>query len=667
MVKKKENNTKDQEINKISLSDDLNHDNSVEIPKQDSEESKQVMPEHNPKSTHRGKIVKKVGVILLILLLLFIGLGIFAYVQVKAVMSSAHSTLDSAQAVYDAGKNQDLITANSSLEEVKVKLSQTQGKFKAMSWIGFVPVAGRYWHDGDHALTAAQAGVEAADIFVDAVEPYADVLGFSGQGSFMGGTAEDRIVKVVETLDKVTPQLDEVGKRLETVTQQLDQIDPERYQFTYQGRQVDETISQAQEVAHGVLFAVTTAKPAFEQLPKMMGVEEERKYMVMFQNDAELRATGGFMTAYAILRVEKGKVFQEKSEDIYTLDNKFNSSVPAPEIIRKYLPLVYRQYLRDINLSPDFKISMDAFSFYYNDLPGEPDINGIIAVDTQVLRDIIEVLGPIEVPGYGTFSAEIDDRCDCPQVIYELELLADRPTATLRENRKGVLAPMFQSILFKAYGSPKQQWPDLLEAVISNINEKHVLFYMYDAQQQEAAEKINIAGRIRNFDGDYFHLNDTNFAGAKSNMFTDNEVEHVYEVQDDGSLVKTVTIKYQNPFPPSNCNLEAGELCLNGTLRNVARVYVPEGSELIEALGSELEVETKDELGKTMFEAFFTLQPESQAKLVLKYKLPMKAEDELKLLIQKQPGKRNPKHTIDTSKSTQVYELLSDKEITVDL
>ncbi|MCH7951358.1 DUF4012 domain-containing protein [Patescibacteria group bacterium] len=590
-----------------------------------------------------------------------------AALQARSVAAAAKKTVQAARAAYDAGKNQDLIAANQQLEDVKANLDETQRRFQTLSWTKWIPIAGSYWRDGDHALNAAKASLEAADVLVDAIEPYADVLGFKGQGSFLGGTAEDRIVKALETLDKVTPQLDIVAEKLEIVNQELGQIDPKRYRFTYQGTKVDDTIRLAQNLAQDTLFAVTKAKPAIEKLPKIMGVEGERKYMVLFQNDAELRATGGFMTAFAILRIEKGKVFQEKSEDIYALDSKFNSRIPAPEIIRKYLPLVYRYNLRDMNLSPDFKVSMDEFSGYYNELPGEPEIDGIIAVDTQVLKDIVEVLGPIEVPGYGTFTAENDPRCECPQIVYELELLVSRPVATLRKDRKGVLGPMLQTILMKSYAAPKQIWPNLFQAIIRNVDEKHVLFYFYDSEEQRAMELLNIAGRIEEYEGDYFHLNDTNFAGAKSNMFTDHQVEQIIEVADDGTITKTVTIKYQNPHPPSNCNLEAGELCLNGTLRDFVRLYVPKGSTLIEALGSEEEVETKEDLGKTVFEGFFTLRPQSQAKLIFRYTLPFKASQDYNLLIQKQPGKRAPTYTIITPSSKEDFTLKTDKQLSLPL
>jgi hypothetical protein len=76
-------------------------------------------------------------------------------------------------------------------------------------------------------------------------------------------------------------------------------------------------------------------------------------------------------------------------------------------------------------------------------------------------------------------------------------------------------------------------------------------------------------------------------------------------------------------------------------------------------------VETKEDLDKTVFEAFFTLRPESQAKLIFKYTLPFKASDSYNILIQKQPGKRAPAYTIITPSGKQDFKLTTDKEFSL--
>ena len=193
------------------------------------------------------------------------------------------------------------------------------------------------------------------------------------------------------------------------------------------------------------------------------------------------------------------------------------------------------------------------------------------------------------------------------------------------------------------------------------------MLYFFDEKGQKAAEDFNAAGRIKEYDGDYLHINDCNFAGAKSNMFIKENIEQKIEVGSDGTVTKTLTIDYKNPEPASDCNLEKGDLCLNGPYRNWFRIYVPQGSELIESSGSEVEMETYDGLGKTVFEGFFgdthPLRPLGSAKVVLKYKLPFKIEDEYRLFIQKQPGTDGYQYSLEFEDQTEEFELTTDKEI----
>ena len=153
-------------------------------------------------------------------------------------------------------------------------------------------------------------------------------------------------------------------------------------------------------------------------------------------------------------------------------------------------------------------------------------------------------------------------------------------------------------------------------------------------------------------------------------MFVEQSVDQEITISDTGEITKKVTVTYKNPHPPSNCNLEAGQLCLNGTLRDFVRLYVPRGSTLVEALGFEEGTsQTSEDLGKTVFEGFFKLQPQSQAKIIFTYKLPLKATGKnYKLLIQKQPGTKTPHYIITTNgEPREEFDLTSDKEITIKL
>jgi hypothetical protein len=388
--------------------------------------------------------------------------------------------------------------------------------------------------------------------------------------------------------------------------------------------------------------------------------------MILFQNDKELRSTGGFITAFAIIRMEKGKIVVESSDDIYKLDDAKTKRVSAPTPILKFLPLVSYWNLRDANISPDFYVSMQNFEELYNSVSQKVKLTGIIAIDTQFLVKVMDVLGAI--PVYQTeFSTKIIPQCNCPQVIYELESYADKPVGYAKGARKDIIGALMNSIMHKALSSsPKLYWGPLFQAGINALNEKHVLVYLKNENAQKAVEALNIGGRIREFEGDFLHINDTNFAGAKSNMYVKEEVEQKIEIASDGSVTKTITIDYKNPQPPSDCNLEHGQLCLNGLLRNWVRVYVPKGSSLIEAKGSEIKMTSGEDLGKTVFEGFITVRPLGSSQLQVKYQLPNKIDTKkaYSLLIQKQPGTEGHENSVFVNgKKVEQFKLTSDKEM----
>lgn len=596
--------------------------------------------------------LKILGIVVFVLVLVggvaaFVGWSM--YQQAQVMMVQARELEAVGRDAYAALKNQNLIEVKAKMGEVQSKYTALEQSYAQLKWVNSIPFANAYYQDGQHAFVAGQAGIDAANIAVDSIEPYADVLGFAGQGTFTGGSIENRLKLMLETLSKVTPVMDQLNAKLDVMGKELGQIDEKRYPEKMKDQPVRERIVAVKQVAAGASQALTQARPVFEVLPSVAGADGKRKkYLVLFQNDNELRPTGGFMTAFATLYVQDGVVTPDRSEDIYELDKKFKNKPPIPEILKKYLKTETKWNLRDMNMSPDYKYSMDVFWSYMSKLPGEAkDIDGIIAVDTNVLEKIIAITGPVEVPGYGVFTAEKDKRCDCPQIIYALSEIVDRPTPYLRTNRKGILGPMMRAILSKAYTVPKQQWPQLFGEAWKSIEAKHVQFYFFDPKTQSATEAILAAGRVQPTPegADYLFIVDTNLGGAKSNLFVQQAVDQEVSAPENGRVKKTVTLTYKNPFAPSNCNLEAGELCLNGKLTDWVRVYLPKDAQIVESLGfDDGSTKTGEEFGHAVFEGVFTLQPLNQAKVKLTYTVPYADPKEYRLYMQKQGGTPEIKH-----------------------
>lgn len=569
-------------------------------------------------------------------------------------------------------KTQDLAATNKQLDAIGQDLTAFKSNYSRLGWLGYMPIVNIYYADGSHGLSSATDLLDAAKIAAEAIVPYADAIGLKAflTTPDQNQTAQEKINLLIEALDKLKPQLSQIGAKLDHAQKQASFIKPSRYPKSLRPR-----ISSALDLLDNLSTLTNNARPLLENLSFIVGKTSPRTYLVIFQNDAELRPTGGFMTAYGVISVDKGKIDFIQSDDIYTLDDKFLERIPAPEPIKKYLPNVPYWYLRDQNLSPDFKTSMDTFYPNYL-LTKSPPVDAVIAVDTQLLVNLLKVTGPISVPDFGTFSADIDKRCNCPQAFYELELYADVEGPVVWDSvtgqivyqprnygqRKSFIGPVSNALINSILGQPKQRLPDVFNHFFSSIQQKHILFYFLDPQIQTAVESFNMAGRIQESDGDYLAVVDTNFAGAKTNAWVTYTAEQKIEVSSDGTIIKTLVLTYKNPqkyFEDPKTKLR-----LNGVFRDWLRVYVPKGSQLLEAKGFETGQAVGEDLGKTVFEGFFTLTPLNVKTITLKYKLPFKTKSPYKLLIQKQGGSKDFPYRITINGHRQPeFNLSSDQQL----
>lgn len=619
-----------------------------------------------------GKIKLPVPKKIILAVLIFVAvlcLGAFVGIILPAqkTYSSAIKTKDQAKKAYDAIKNQNVELASAELTKTKKYLTDTQKNLNSMSYLKYIPVVSGYYSDADHLAKAGNYALQIGTIAIDSVKPYADLLGLKGQGSFVGGSAEQRIQTAIMTMGKITPKIDDVTKYALFAKEEIDAVDPNHYPSFFGGDKIKKQLSNLKLTTDQGVDFIDQARPLIKVLPTLLGESRDKKYLVIFQNDKELRPTGGFMTAYAIFRVEKGVIHLDKADDIYTLDSSIIRKAKAPRPIKEYLPKVATFNLRDSNLSPDFIESMKTFVEMYESGGRKVDFDGIIALDTYVLVRTIKILDDEVYAGGIKFTSKENKRCNCPQVIYVLEDEITRPVNYVKAARKDLLGILLKSIMEKSLkSSPKLYWGPLFQELVTSTNEKHILFYSFDKDAQKGIEALNASGRVKTFEGDYLHINESNFGGAKSNMYVKENVEQEYEIKSDGTIIKTVTVNYKNPYPPSDCNLERGGLCLNADLRNWFRIFVPKGSQVLDSKGSEVKIITYEELSKTVFEGFLRVRPEGAATFTISYKLPFKLakNSPLPVLIQKQPGTDKNEYKIKVNgKKRQTFELKTDKEI----
>ena len=118
------------------------------------------------------------------------------------------------------------------------------------------------------------------------------------------------------------------------------------------------------------------------------------KYLVLLQNNYELRPTGGFMGSYAIITFEGGVLKNWEVQDIYTPDGQIEGHVP---------PLVPFQQafktgdwrLPNSNWNPNFPDAVDDMLWFFAK-GGVGDIDGVIAVNFELFEKLIQIVGPFK-------------------------------------------------------------------------------------------------------------------------------------------------------------------------------------------------------------------------------------------------------------------------------
>ena len=141
------------------------------------------------------------------------------------------------------------------------------------------------------------------------------------------------------------------------------------------------------------------------RLSVLLGMDKPMKYLILFQNNMELRPTGGFIGSFSIISFDKGRMTEIVVNDVYSADGQLKGHVDPPEALRIHLG-EGGWYLRDANWDPDFSISADKIEWFL-DKEINTKVDGVIAIDLSFVQKLLKITGPINLVDFSkTITAE---------------------------------------------------------------------------------------------------------------------------------------------------------------------------------------------------------------------------------------------------------------------
>ena len=306
-----------------------------------------------------------------------------------------------------------------------------------------------------------------------------------------------------------------------------------------------------------------------EDIPWLSGAGGERKILILFVNNNELRGGGGFIGSYAVANFsDKALKNIDFQTNIYKLDNKFtakNTVTPPKEL--GFLD-GGKWSLRDANWALDFPESALKVEEFYR-LESGQKVDGIMSIDTSIIIELLKVAGPIEMPEY---NLTITDQNFAKEVQNEVEVeYFQRPGGKTENEPKKILAEMMPKFISKilANFSDSQKLLPTIAALSKAVQGKHLAFQFSNQEFQNRLDQINYSGKIPNTDDDFLLVSNTNIGGLKSSQNVAESFQYKVNIAEDGSQKSQINIGRQhngNGEPPDGDN------------KNLARILLPKGT-----------------------------------------------------------------------------------------
>lgn len=290
--------------------------------------------------------------------------------------------------------------------------------------------------------------------------------------------------------------------------------------------------------------------------PALAGFDRRKTYLLLFQNSAELRPTGGFIGSIAAVSAENGSVVDLTVQDVYSVDGQLKGHVDPPQPVRELLAQEH-WYLRDSNWDPDFRVAGRQAAWFYEKETGTP-VDGVVAITTGLVSDLLRATGPLDLPDY-------PDRITADNFLGKAIFYTQSDFFPGSTQKKDFLGTVIRTMLTAVTSGKRGESPLLFSAIARGLASRDIQLFITDSTLQALIEHFGWSGRVFAKDGcagqapeyclfDPLAVAEANVSVNKANAFIKRSRMRQVVLGEDGKVAETVTISYTNPSrgPPQD-------------------------------------------------------------------------------------------------------------------
>jgi hypothetical protein len=353
----------------------------------------------------------------------------------------------------------------------------------------------------------------------------------------------------LEEVRRVTPELQRAVRTLDQALVRLDAVVDEPYLLG----PVRDAVDQVRpELARGAREARNTAAAA-RLAPAIFGGDATRRYLLVVQNPAENRGTGGLIGSYGILTVADGEVTVDRLERTgvwnAALEARARSGgveYDAPGDYRKrYGMFQPATQLQAVNLSPDFP-TVGRVLASLAPQAGVGDVDGALAVDPEGLAALLRLTGPVTVPGWPE-EITADNVVDVT-LRYAYVRFASTP------ERADFLGDVADEVVVAATRGALGEPAQVAQVLGAAARQGHLALWFADPGEQRLAAAVGASGGLARGGRDVVHVTTANVGGNKLDYYLERDLDYRVELRPDGegrgaTATATLAVRLESTAP----------------------------------------------------------------------------------------------------------------------
>lgn len=347
----------------------------------------------------------------------------------------------------------------------------------------------------------------------------------------------------VEPIAAASPSIVSAANTIELTYSRLSRIDPSTLI-----PQVAAPLIESTRSLDEMRQAASTAADASKILPDMLGAEGPRNYLVLIQNNAEVRATGGLAGALAVLSVENGSIALTAQSTGASL-GPFKPSLPVDPIQAQIYTSRLGTFIGDVNLTPDFPTTGNLAKTMW-ETRHNGNIDGVVALDPVVLANILSAAGPIVAPNTPDMPMDALPRTLTGTNIVKTLLSDVYQSIGDNDVQDEYFAKVSQSI-FDHIASGKVPGEKLLGALTKSADEKRLHIWSDHVAEQAILTRTALGGSISgpSVGGATFGVYFNDGTGAKMDFYVRRTVQLLQECPVNGYARVKVRVTMSNEAP----------------------------------------------------------------------------------------------------------------------